>query len=98
MNARMGHVATTGLLERTPPPRCPGPAFRFNESAPPRDEDGHADELARLHAHLADLNAQVERKRGKVDGRNAVLRSLMKEVADVKARIAHCSPPPPVEP
>jgi len=24
-----------GLLERTPPPRCPGPAFRFNESRHP---------------------------------------------------------------
>lgn len=82
-----------GLLERTPPPRCPGPAFRFNESAPPRDEDGHADELARLHAHLADLNAQVERKRGKVDGRNAVFRSLLKDVADVEDRIARCTHP-----
>jgi len=81
------------VLERTPPPRCPGPAFRFNESAPPRDEDGHADELARLHTHLAALNAQVERKRGKVDGRNAVFRSLLKDVADVEERIARCTHP-----
>ena len=83
----------TAVVERMPPPHCPGPAFHFNENAPLRTDDGQPDELAHLHARLTTLSAQVERKRGKVDGRNAVLRSLMKEVADVKARIARCTPP-----
>jgi hypothetical protein len=75
-------------LDHIPPPRCPGPAFHFNENVPLRADDGQPNESARLHGRVADLKAQVEQRRGKVDKRNAVLRSLVKEIADIEARLA----------
>jgi integrase len=71
-------------LEALPPPTLPGPAFHFNKKVPLRSAPNVTDDL---HARLAQVEAQIAKKRGKVDQRSASLQALLRERAQLQARL-----------
>ncbi|HKF36727.1 MAG TPA: hypothetical protein VKB35_07470, partial [Ktedonobacteraceae bacterium] len=71
-------------LEALPPPTLPGPAFHFNKKVPLRSAPNAAEDL---HARLAQVEAQLAKKRGKVDQRSASLQALVRERAELQARL-----------
>jgi integrase len=71
-------------LEALPPPMLPGPAFHFNKKVPLRSAETPAEDL---HARLQKLEAQIAKKQGKVDQRSASMQALLRERAEVQARL-----------
>jgi hypothetical protein len=71
-------------LETLPPPTLPGPAFHFNKKVPLRSAPNVAEDL---RARLAQVEAQLAKKRGKVDQRSASLQALVRERAQLQARL-----------
>jgi len=69
-------------LETLPPPTLPGPAFHFNKKVPLRPPANTAEQL---QARLAQVEAQIAKKRGKADRRSAAMRALRQERAEVQA-------------
>ncbi len=67
-------------LEALPPPTLPGPAFHFNKKVPLRSAPKEAEDL---HARLGQVEAQIAKKRGKVDQRSASLQALLRERAEL---------------
>ena len=78
-----GRGATT-KLEALPPPMLPSPAFHFNTKVPLRSAATATEDL---HARLAYLEAQIAKKRGKADQRSASLQALLREQAELQARL-----------
>jgi integrase len=78
-----GSDATT-KREALPPPTLPGPAFHFNKKVPLRSAETEAEDL---HARLQKLEAQIAKKPGKVDQRSASMQALLRERAEVQARL-----------
>ena len=78
-----GDIATR--LETLPPPTLPSPAFHFNKKVPMRSPMTEAEEL---HARLQQVEAQIAKKQGKTDRRSASLQALLKERAELQARLA----------
>ena len=71
-------------VETLPPPMLPGPAFHFNKKVPLRSAlTGTVD----LQARLAQVEAQLAKKRGKADQRSASLQALVQERAELQARL-----------
>ncbi len=71
-------------LEVLPPPLLPGPAFHFNKKVPLRSV---AAPIEDLRARLAQVEAQITKKQGKTDRRNASLQALLREQAELKTLI-----------
>jgi hypothetical protein len=71
-------------LEALPPPVLPSPAFHFNKKVPLRSTPNVAEDL---HARLASVEAQIAKKRGKVDQRSASLQALVRERVELQARL-----------
>src|SRR5258708_1775588 len=71
-------------LEALPPPMLPSPAFHFNKKVPLRSPPNAAEDL---QARLAQVEAQITKKRGKVDQRSASLQALVRERAQLHARL-----------
>ena len=78
-----GSDATT-KREALPPPMLPGPAFHFNKKVPLRSAETEAVDV---HARLHKLEAQIAKKQGKVDQRSASMQALLRERAEVQARL-----------
>src|SRR6266536_3176987 len=78
-----GDIATR--LETLPPPALPGPAFHFNKKVTMRSPMTAAEEI---HARLQQVEAQIAKKQGKTDRRSASLQALLKERAELQARLA----------
>src|SRR5260370_12509251 len=76
---------TMTKLEALPPPMLPSPAFHFNKKGPLRSTPNAAEEL---HARLTQVEAQIVKKQGKADRRSASLQALLKERAELQARLA----------
>ncbi len=72
-------------LESLPPPTLPSPAFHFNKKVPLRSAPNASEDLP---ARLAQVEAQIAQKRGKVDQRSASLQALVRERAELQARLA----------
>ncbi len=72
-------------LETLPPPTLPGPAFHFNKKVPLRSAPNAAEDL---QARLVLVEAQIAKKRGRTDRRSASLQALLKERAELQARLA----------
>jgi hypothetical protein len=68
-----------------PPPELPSPAFHFNKKVPMRSVTTSTEDL---QLRRTQLEAQIAKKQGKTDRRNASLQALMQELVEVKARIA----------
>jgi len=62
----------------------PSPVFHFNKKVPLRSTPNAA---ADLHARLAQVEAQIAKKQGKVDQRSASLQALVRERAELQARL-----------
>jgi len=71
-------------LETLPPPALPSPAFHFNKKVPMRSP---TTEAAEVHARLQQVEAQIAKKQGKRDQRSASLQALLKERAELQARL-----------
>ncbi len=71
-------------LEALPPPVLPSPAFHFNKKVPLRSAPNAAEDL---HARLAQVEAQIAKKQGRVDQRSASLQALLRERAELQARL-----------
>ena len=71
-------------LEALPPPLLPSPAFHFNEKVPLRTAAIAAEDV---HARLAQVEAQINKKQGKADRRSASLQALLREQAELQARL-----------
>lgn len=71
-------------LETLPPPVVPGPAFHFNKNVPLRTPTSVAEEL---RERLAKIEAQLAKKQGKTDRRSASFQALLKERAELQARL-----------
>jgi integrase-like protein len=71
-------------LESLPPPTLPSPAFHFNQKVPLRSATTVTEDL---HVRLAHLEAQLAKKRGKADQRSASLQALLREQAELQARL-----------
>ena len=71
-------------LEALPPPMLPSPAFHFNKKVPLRSTPNAAEDL---HARLAQVEAQITKKQGKVDQRSASLQALVRERTELQARL-----------
>ncbi len=71
-------------LEALPPPLLPSPAFHFNEKVPLRTAAISAEDV---HARLAHVEAQLNKKQGKADRRSASLQALLREQAGLQARL-----------
>lgn len=67
-----------------PPPALPSPAFHFNKKVPMRSVTTPTEDL---QLRRTQLEAQIAKKQGKTDCRNASLRALMQELVEVKARL-----------
>ena len=78
-----GSGATT-KLEALPPPALPSPAFHFNKKVPLRSATIATEDL---HARLAHVEAQISKKQGKADRRSASLQALLREQAELQARL-----------
>jgi hypothetical protein len=77
-----GDLATR--LETRPPPLLPGPAFHFNKKVPLRSPKTEAEEI---DARLQQVEAQIGKKQGKTDQRSASLQALVRERAELLARL-----------
>jgi integrase len=77
-----GSIATK--LAAFPPPTLPSPAFHFNKKVPMRLPTTEAEEI---NARLQQLETQIAKKRGKTDQRSASLQALLKERAELQARL-----------
>ena len=75
---------TMTKLEALPPPMLPSPAFHFNKKVALRSTPNAAEDL---HARLAQVEAQLAKKQGKVDQRSASLQALVRERAELQARL-----------
>lgn len=71
-------------LEALPPPVLPSPAFHFNKKVPLRSAPNAAEDL---HARLAQVEAQIAKKQGRVDQRSTSLQALLRERAELQARL-----------
>ncbi len=71
-------------LETLPPPVLPGPAFHFNKKVPMRSPTTEAEEV---NARLQQGEAQIAKKQAKTDQRSASLQALLKERAELQARL-----------
>jgi len=78
-----GSGATT-KLEALPPPALPSPVFHFNKKVPLRSAATATEDL---HARLAQVEAQISKKQGKADRRSASLQALLREQAELQARL-----------
>jgi len=78
-----GSGATT-KLEALPPPALPSPVFHFNQKVPLRSAATATEDL---HARLAQVEAQISKKQGKADRRSASLQALLREQAELQARL-----------
>lgn len=67
-----------------PPPTLPSPAFHFNKKVPMRSADNDAEDL---QARLASLEMLIAKKKGKVDQRSASMQALLREHAEIRARL-----------
>src|SRR5713226_7165117 len=74
----------TTRLETLPPPTLPSPAFHFNKKVPMRSPMTEAEEV---HARLQQVEAQIAKKQGKTDQRSVSLQALLKERAELQARL-----------
>jgi integrase len=72
-------------LETLPPPLLPGPAFHFNKKVPMREHPNAAEDLRK---RLVQVEAQIAKKQGKTDRRSASFQALLKERAELQARLA----------
>ena len=70
--------------ENDPSPLLPSPAFHFNKKVPLRSTSNAAEDL---HARLAQVEAQITKKLGKVDQRSASLQALVRERTELQARL-----------
>ena len=70
--------------ETLPPPALPGPAFHFNKKVPMRLPTTEAEEVS---ARLQQVEAQIVKKQGKTDQRSASLQALVRERAELQARL-----------
>ena len=77
-----GSIATK--LAAFPPPTLPSPAFHFNKKVLMRLPTTEAREI---NARLQQLETQIAKKRGKTDQRSASLQALLKERAELQARL-----------
>jgi integrase len=68
-----------------PPPDLPSSAFHFNKKVPTRSAITPMEDL---QLRRTQLEAQIAKKQGKTDRRNASLRALMQELVEVKARLS----------
>jgi hypothetical protein len=75
---------TRSKVETLPPPMLPGPAFHFNKKVPLRSP---LTEPVDLQARLTQVEAQLAMKQGKADQRSASLQALMRERAELLARL-----------
>jgi len=71
-------------LAALPPPLLPGPAFHFNKKVPLRSV---AASIEDLRTRLAQVEAQITKKQGKTDRRNASLQALLREQDELKTLI-----------
>ncbi len=71
-------------LETLPPPTLPGPAFHFNKKVPLRSAFNEAVDLRK---RLAQVETQIAKKQGKTDRRSASLQALLREQAELQARL-----------
>src|SRR6266516_4404703 len=67
-----------------PPPDLPSSAFHFNKKVPMRSVTTPTEDL---QLRRTQLEAQIAKKQGKTDRRNASLRALLQELVEVKARL-----------
>jgi integrase len=77
-------------LTSLPPPVLPGPAFHFNKKVPMCSVSAPIEDL---RARLAQVEAQIAKKQGKTDRRNASLQALLREQAELKTLIEAESSP-----
>jgi len=77
-----GSIATR--LAAFPPPTLPSPAFHFNKKVPMRLPTTEAEEVS---ARLQQVEAQLVKKQGKTDQRSASLQALVRERAELQARL-----------
>lgn len=75
---------TLAKLGELPPPMLPGPAFHFNKKVPLRSA---TDVPGSILERLAQVETQIAKKQNKADQRSASLRALLKERAELQARI-----------
>jgi len=75
---------TIAKLAALPPPLLPGPAFHFNKKVPLRSV---AASIEDLRTRLAQVEAQIAKKKGKTDRRNASLQALLREQDELKTLI-----------
>ena len=78
----IGDIATR--LAAFPPPTLPSPAFHFNKKVPMRLPTTEAEEVS---ARLQQVEAQLVKKQGKTDQRSASLQALVRERAELRARL-----------
>jgi integrase len=71
-------------LAALPPPLLPSPAFHFNKKVALRSVTASSEDL---RARLAQVEAQIAKKQGKADRRNASLQALLREQAELKTLI-----------
>jgi hypothetical protein len=74
----------TTKLEDLPPPTLPSPAFYFNRKVPLRSPTTEAMDV---HTRLQQVEAQISKKQGKVDQRSASMQALLRERAELQARL-----------
>jgi integrase len=75
---------STTALETLPPPTLPSPAFHFNKTVPMRSCMSSAEEI---DERLQQVEAQIAKKQGKADQRSASLKALLRERAELQARL-----------
>jgi hypothetical protein len=75
---------STTPLETLPPPTLPSPAFHFNKKVPMRSCMSSAEEI---DERLQQVEAQIAKKQGKSDQRSASLKALLRERAELHARL-----------
>ena len=71
-------------LAAFPPPTLPSPAFHFNKKVPMRLPTTEVEEVS---ARLQQVEAQIVKKQGKTDQRSASLQALVRERAELQARL-----------
>ena len=78
-----GSDATT-KREMLPPPTLPSPVFHFNKKVPLRSP---ASEAVDIYTRLQQIESQIAKRQGKTDQRSAALQALLKERAELQARL-----------
>ena len=71
-------------LATLPPPVLPSPAFHFNKKVSMRSPTTEAEEV---NVRLQQVEAQIAKKQAKTDQRSASLQALLKERAELQARL-----------